>query len=254
MLGRETAIQKMEWTADGWLRLAGGGRTPKTVAPASGLLAHPWPREPACDEFDSARLGPQYQTPRVPLSAEDCSLSERPGWLRLRGRESPASRHRQTLVARRFQSFRFSASTCLEFAPTDFQQMAGLILLYDTENFFYLRVSRDEKLSLCVGVLSWDRGTPDQPGPDVSIEGWRRCWLRAEVDHDILRFSYGPDGENWTAIGPVLDASRLSDECCARAYEGAFTGAFVGMACQDLSGRRLHADFDLFEYLELPEA
>jgi xylan 1,4-beta-xylosidase len=27
-----------------------------------------------------------------------------------------------------------------------------------------------------------------------------------------------------------------------------FTGAFVGLACQDLSGARLHADFDSFSY------
>jgi xylan 1,4-beta-xylosidase len=29
-----------------------------------------------------------------------------------------------------------------------------------------------------------------------------------------------------------------------------FTGAFVGMACQDASGQGRHADFDYFEYKE----
>jgi xylan 1,4-beta-xylosidase len=29
-----------------------------------------------------------------------------------------------------------------------------------------------------------------------------------------------------------------------------FTGAFLGICCQDLSGRRRHADFDWFEYTE----
>jgi xylan 1,4-beta-xylosidase len=29
-----------------------------------------------------------------------------------------------------------------------------------------------------------------------------------------------------------------------------FTGAFVGMACQDMSGVGRHADFDWFEYRE----
>jgi len=29
-----------------------------------------------------------------------------------------------------------------------------------------------------------------------------------------------------------------------------FTGAFVGMACQDLSGAGHAADFDFFEYVE----
>jgi xylan 1,4-beta-xylosidase len=48
-------------------------------------------------------------------------------------------------------------------------------------------------------------------------------------------------------VGPVLDASKLSDEY---ASDFSFTGAFVGMACQDLSGRSAHADFDFFEYAE----
>jgi xylan 1,4-beta-xylosidase len=33
-------------------------------------------------------------------------------------------------------------------------------------------------------------------------------------------------------------------------YSLAFTGAFVGMCCQDLLGHRLPADFDYFEYRE----
>ena len=30
------------------------------------------------------------------------------------------------------------------------------------------------------------------------------------------------------------------------------TGAFVGVACQDMSGARCSADFDWFEYVERP--
>lgn len=249
-LGRETAIQKVAWTEDGWLRLEGGGRTPRVAVEAPALPPHPWPANPARDDFDRPVLGQEFQSPRGPLTEADCSLTERPGFLRLRGGESPASRHHQVLVARRLQAFRASVSTCLEFRPDGYQQLAGLILLYDTENFFYLRVSRDERLGKCVGLLAWDRGAPEQPGADVSVENWARCHLRSEVDFDRLQFSFGSDGTSWTPIGPVLDASKLSDEYCARAYEGAFTGAFAGLTCQDFSGRRLHADFDWFEYVE----
>ena len=41
----------------------------------------------------------------------------------------------------------------------------------------------------------------------------------------------------------------LSDEATAPGLPN-FTGAFVGMACQDLSGAALAADFDYFEYRE----
>jgi xylan 1,4-beta-xylosidase len=51
-------------------------------------------------------------------------------------------------------------------------------------------------------------------------------------------------------VGWEHDASILSDE---HAVPCAFTGNFVGIACQDLGGRRLHADFDWFEYRELDD-
>jgi xylan 1,4-beta-xylosidase len=47
----------------------------------------------------------------------------------------------------------------------------------------------------------------------------------------------------------VFDASALSDEATAPGAPN-FTGAFVGMACQDLAGTAMPADFDYFEYRE----
>ena len=70
------------------------------------------------------------------------------------------------------------------------------------------------------------------------------------MDYDRLRFSYSRDGEEWSPIGGTHDASRLSDEYCR---EGRFTGAFVGLCCQDLAGGRQPADFDYFEYREVED-
>jgi xylan 1,4-beta-xylosidase len=47
----------------------------------------------------------------------------------------------------------------------------------------------------------------------------------------------------------LFDASILSDEASAPGLPS-FTGAFVGMACQDLAGTARPADFDWFEYRE----
>ena len=51
--------------------------------------------------------------------------------------------------------------------------------------------------------------------------------LAVSVDHASLQFSYALDG-GWRNIGPVLDASILSDEAGGGEH-GSFTGAFVGM-------------------------
>ncbi|MBS1184302.1 MAG: yagH, partial [Proteobacteria bacterium] len=73
--------------------------------------------------------------------------------------------------------------------------------------------------------------------------------LRVEVDEERLYFAFSLDGETWTFIDRVFDASILSDEAAAPGTPN-FTGAFVGMACQDMSGDRLAADFDFFDYRE----
>ena len=68
-------------------------------------------------------------------------MTARPGWLRLYGKESLLSKFNQAIVARRQQSFVFSASTALEFAPSYFKQMAGMVYYYNTTQYYYLRVS-----------------------------------------------------------------------------------------------------------------
>ena len=57
-----------------------------------------------------------------------------------------------------------------------------------------------------------------------------------------------PD-EPWHWLPQLFDASILSDEATAPGQPN-FTGAFVGMACQDMGGTARHADFDYFEYRE----
>jgi xylan 1,4-beta-xylosidase len=219
---------------------------PSVEVPAPDLPAHPWPAEPARDDFDSPELGIHFQTLRVPADESWLSLSERPGWLRLRGRESLASRHDQSLVARRVQGFEVEAATCLEFDPEDFQQMAGLVCYYDTSKHYYLHVSRDEQLGKCLGIIACNSGEHEEPLSErISVDGWPHVWLKAELRRSELRFFFSRDGRDWQPAGGALDATRLSDEYPG---EGSFTGAFVGLAAQDLSGRRLHADFDFFEY------
>ena len=72
------------------------------------------------------------------------TLKERPGYLRLFGKSSLNSRFVQSLVARRWQNFKFTAQTGLEFEPDTFQQTAGLVCYYNTENWMYLNLSYDE--------------------------------------------------------------------------------------------------------------
>ena len=69
------------------------------------------------------------------------------------------------------------------------------------------------------------------------------------MDYERLRFAYRIGGGAWNWLPELFDASILSDECHGPGSAN-FTGAFVGMACQDMSGTAHPADFDCFEYRE----
>ncbi len=246
VLGRETAIQKVAWKKDGWLYLDHGkGREPAATVPAPNLDEHPVPQPVRRDDFDGQTLDIQYQTLRAPLDPTRWSLTERPGYLRLKGGETLSSKHDQSLVARRRTTFVCAATTCVEFEPDTFQQMAGLVCIYNTANFFYLHITRDEYAGKCLNLIICDNGTFSFPfDAPVPLNDSPACWLKADMDHAHLRFSYALDGGEWTGTGATFDGSRLSDEYNAG---WSFTGTFIGLCCQDLSGRSKHADFDFFE-------
>jgi xylan 1,4-beta-xylosidase len=236
----------MRWGADGWLYTTG--------APGMPMLEVPGPegRAPvhAHDDFDGPDLPIDFQWLRTPEPETIFSLTARPGHLRLYGRETIGSLFTQALVARRQQAFCYSAACAIDCAPRHFQQAAGLVAWYNASKFHYLHISHDEALGRHLRVMS---ALPDSPQADAFTppipiaEG--RIELRVEVDYERLRFAYRLEGGDWCWLPEQFDASILSDEASAPGLPN-FTGAFVGLACQDMSGSGRHADFDWFAYRE----
>jgi xylan 1,4-beta-xylosidase len=252
-LGRETAIQPMVWSADGWLRTVDGDGVPQLEVAAPDLPPHPFPEVPARTGFDAPDLPIDFQWLRSPWPEELWSLSARAGHLRLYGRESVGSLFKQAIVARRQQAHCYSASTRMDFEPAHFQQMAGLICYYNSAKFHYFYVSHDETIGRHLRVMST---IPDQVQSDaftapIAIPAGAPVELRVEVDEERLLFAYRLGEQAWQWLPQVFDASILSDEATAPGQPN-FTGAFVGMACHDTSGAGRHADFDWFEYRERP--
>jgi xylan 1,4-beta-xylosidase len=248
-LGRETAIQRMVWSADDWLRTADGQGIPCSEVAAPALPEHVFPEAPAREDFDNAQLPLEFQWLRSPWPGELFSLTERPGHLRLYGRESLGSLFRQSLVARRQQSHCFSAATVTDFEPEQFQQMAGLICYYNGSKYHYFYVSHDEALGKHVRVMS---SLPDQAQPDaftepIVVPNGVPVHLRVGVDYERLLFAYRLEDKDWQWLPSQFDASILSDEAGPPGNPN-FTGAFVGMCCQDLAGMCRAADFDYFCY------
>ncbi len=256
ILGRETALQAMEWDGEGWPRLAQDSDEPGKSFPAPRLPSHPWPALPAFDDFDSPALASPWQTLREPADASWLSLTERPGFLRLRGRNFLRSRFDQSLVARRVEALHCEAACALEFHPENFRQSAGLCAYYDASAYAYLSVTRDAG---ALRLRLWTNDFGEHQIQDVLElpEGTERHLLRAVLDGPWLQFYYGPGrasegrvegaeyGTDWRQVGPRLNASLLSDDA---ADNMRFTGLFWALCAQDLDRRLSHADFDWFHY------
>jgi xylan 1,4-beta-xylosidase len=250
-LGRETAIQAMTWGSDDWLRTSDGAGLARMEVAAPKLREHAWPLRTIREDFDSPQLPIDFQWLRSPAPEELFSLTARRGHLRLLGRETIGSLFRQSLVARRLQAHCCSISTVIDFEPGNYQQAAGLVCYYNGSKFHYLFISHDEAIGKHIQVMS---AFPDQPQADaftapLAIPGGVPVALRAEIDFERLHFAYRLPGEDWRWLPEQFDASILADEATAPGLPN-FTGAFVGMCCQDTSGGRREADFDYFEYRE----
>ena len=250
VLGRETAIQPVVWSDDGWLRTRDGTAMPIGEVPSDATCATAAPIDERTD-FAGATLPDAFQWLRTPCPDDIFSLSARPGWLRLHGRETIGSHFTQSLVARRQQAFRYSAETLLDYRPDTFQQAAGLVCYYNSSKFHYLHITADDDGGRVLQVLSAlpvGDGTSAITAP-ITI-GAGPVALRVEVDHEALRCGYrvGDAGE-WEWLDETFAEDLLSDEATIAGLPN-FTGTFVGMACQDVSGAGKPADFGYFHYME----
>ena len=247
-MGRETGIARCAWGEDDWLYLQDGGLVPPAREQAPNIPPHRFEPEPETHDFTNlGELPNTFMWPRTPEPERIFSLS--PNSLKLTGRESIGSWFEQSLVARRQTEWDCEAQTKVSFDPEDFQQMAGLTAYYNRTQFHYLCVTRSPDGHRALNILSchtWPEGTLSFPlEATVEIPETGPVWLALSIRRGTLQFSYSMDGESYIDIGPELDAHILSDEG-VRGEHSNFTGTFIGMAAQDLTGRAQQATFEFF--------
>lgn len=266
--GRETALEKVEWRSDNWLYLSNTetvetSQLPREYVDAPNLPEHSFPPETKRINFTEVNLDINFQSLRVPMTKEWVNLSDRLGYMRLYGRDSLSSCFEQSMVARRVQAEHTLVSTCIEFSPTNFQQMAGLVCYYNTTHYLYLYISggdigSDTHQKLLNIMVCDDNNVSSPLTQPINISSAEQVYLKAEFNGADFQFYFATQMNTnvpkWEKVGPILDGSILSDDYVVhaeRGYSPCFTGAFFGLACQDLSGQNMYADFDFFEYLEI---
>ncbi|MGW3373449.1 glycoside hydrolase family 43 protein [Streptomyces hydrogenans] len=250
VLGRETALQRVEWTPEGWPRLAGdaqvrgGEALPRTVVRAPrparpqrpvgpavpGRAVSPLPAPAASGgpedivSADSGRLTPPWSALR--RHPDPGWLTPLPGGVRLHGGQSLASTHGQSLVARRRQAADFDFSVRLDARPDSPLVMAGLVHYYNTTLWHYAHLTWDEELGRVLRLGVCAHGRYDEPAAPLPV-GDGPLELRLAARGAEGRFLWRPDGSDdaaregaadagWRSLGEALDGSALSDEGATR--------------------------------------
>lgn len=261
VLGRETSIQEAYWGDDDWLYVK-GGPVPSLRVEVPGTRDEDkyWRETKYTFEGTEAELPADFQWLRTPEPQRIFKVGggEHNNQLVLYGRESIGSWFEQALVARRQTHFSYDAETVVDISPQDEREFAGLTAYYCRYNFFYLAVTADadgeRELLLLNSDVSWPDGYLDEQPllEPVKIPKQGKIKLALTIRGPELQFFYallgGGGDEQLQAVGPVLDASILCDECGGHQTHGSFTGAFVGVACSDLNGTAREARFDYFVY------
>ncbi|WP_460796321.1 family 43 glycosylhydrolase [Microbacterium sp. GXF0217] len=228
-LGRETCLQRVVFDDEGWLRLAGGGH--HAVLGAESRPASSWTERFAQPVLDDRR----WSTLRAPLSSG--SLTERPGWLRLRGGHSPASVFDQSMILTRAEEHETDFAALVDAEPRSTRESAGIIAWYDRNGWIQLQVAWDAENGRHLRVVSRDGVRTTRSDAVPVAEGPVR--LIARLRGPELTFAWADaDGDEHVVPG-VYPAWTLSDDHGGRLR---FTGLFLGVRADDLDGRGWGAD------------
>lgn len=244
-LGRETSLDPVTWTTDGWF-VVNDGHGPSNIQIAPRLAEFKYnPRY--FDDFDQSRLDLNWQFVRNP-DHDTWSLTKRSGYLRLYTGNAPlGSIYARNVLVRREQHFQYQAVTKLEFSPCCNGEEAGLTCYYNSHCFIKLSVIYDNGLKI---RLIENRNDSFTCLGEVENVHENTLFLKTVVDKQRRKFYYSCDNQSWHGIGMVIDASFLCDEGVQLGKH--HTGTMVGLYATNAgTGARIAADFDWFDYTPL---
>ncbi|MBN1185217.1 MAG: glycoside hydrolase family 43 protein [Bacteroidales bacterium] len=238
-LGRETFLAPVTWTDDGW-PVAGNNGVMMEEFLAPNLPEHIWEKEPVRDDFNGEKLGLQWNFLRNPYDA-DWSLTEKPGFLRLKGsavnlsdKDSPA------FIGRRQTDFNMVASAKINFIPVSENEEAGLVVRGNDENYFSLYITLYEGKRM-VALKKFLKNKIIElthvfvPEGDVILR----------ISATDLEYVFWAQEEGKAAI--KLGSAPTKD--ISTEIIGGFIGAYIGMyATGNGSVNTNPADFEWFDY------
>lgn len=240
VLGRETAIQNMEWK-DGWPFLSNGTNNPSDTFTIPYDIERE--KEKELIEFNKYTLTNVFQSVRTPMDGKYKVVS--PTEIEMVGGTSPRCRNDQSIFVVRQKDFVFHSEVELEFNPETFAHIAGLIYRYNEDNLYLIAMSYDEeKKKNCITLQRYMQGNIVFDERIDYIDG-NKVIFTVDADYEKAKMGYKYNGKE-IIFADDIDTSYLSDES---ACPMGFTGAFVGMYVGDFALHSKKATFRNFIYI-----
>lgn len=190
-LGRQTLLDPVEWTADGWFRMKGGDLSQPIAKPRGGSKVGPH-GQPLSDDFSRLAIGSKWNFFK-PAADEASRARVTDNTLLLTARGKAPSDSSPLLLIAGDQAYSFDCD--IEIAPGG---TAGLILFYDEK--LYCGLGFDEK-RFVTHQYGIERGRPANPHG-------RRMRMRVTNDRHIVSFhTSGDGGRTWSRFDRGMEVS-----------------------------------------------
>lgn len=189
-LGRQTLLDRVEWTPDGWFRAVGGDLSRPIAKPRGGSAQpHGLPRS---DDFSVSALGTRW-TFHAPQKDEAKRAAFGPDGLLLKARGSGPHDGSPLTGAAGDRSYALEVDVELEGAAT-----CGLLLFLSNRLFLGIAINGDRMITYGGGGQHhWQEKAPPA----------RRMYLRLENREHIVTFHYSLDRKTWVRHGLRMESS-----------------------------------------------
>ena len=235
--GRPQMLEPVQWI-DGWPII---GQDVNGDGIGEPVLRHRKPIQggaivapPTDDDFGSPRLGLQWEWNHNPRDTH-WSLTERPGWLRLRA-SVPVGKGGfwkacNTISQRIMGTGRGEALAKFDLSDMKPGQRAGFVRFGGVYHLLGVHVEPDGTKR-----LFYDGNTkPAKVGPALTTDA---LWIRTTNDGEQARYFYSTDGVRFEEFGPTFKLEF-----------GMWTGDRLGFFCWNELDAVGHIDVDFFRYV-----
>lgn len=259
MLGRETALDPISWTADGW-PVVNGLKGPSVLQKKPDLPV--WmPKETASVSEDGIRSvaadaeqtmtaaagwDKKWMTPRVP---EPEGILFLPSGIRIKGSRFPlkdvAARN---ILLQRQTSFCFRAETGLFIPKLADGQEAGLTCYYDENTWVCLALCKADGYYIQVKEHIGEKDILHEKYMLSDDCAGKKITLKVKTEYLRRLFTFCVEGQEETAAAELPDVFYLCDEGIrmGKRFTGAMTGIYAVAGEQ-----KLYADFSHFIYQDI---